>query len=152
MAVHGVTRSTRDLDLLVSDPSSLDPSYWQALQNEDIDVSVRAGAPDDPLAGVIRLRTAGETVDVIVARPAWQREVPRRATITEIDGVPVPVARRADLVLLKLYAGGPQDAWDIEQLLGATDAAALTAEVDARVVDLPADARTLWRRLRRRPG
>jgi hypothetical protein len=25
------------------------------------------------------------------------------------------------VILLKLYAGGPQDAWDIEQLLGGPD-------------------------------
>ena len=74
MAVHGVTRSTRDLDLLVNDPSCLDASYWAPLR-EDVDISVGSGAPDDPIAGVVRMRAAGETVDVVVGRPAWQRQV-----------------------------------------------------------------------------
>jgi hypothetical protein len=152
LAVHGVTRSTRDLDLLVSDPACLDAAYWARLREAGIDVTVRCGEPDDPLAGVVRTRMLGETVDVVVGRPAWQREIASRAVAAEIDGVSVPVARPADLVLLKLYAGGPQDAWDIEQLLGAIDSAELVEEVDRRVAGLPDDARALWGRVRRRPG
>jgi hypothetical protein len=54
------------------------------------------------------------------------------------------------LILLKLYAGGPQDAWDIAQLLGGEDRGALVAAVDALVTLLPDDARSLWRTIARR--
>jgi hypothetical protein len=39
----------------------------------------------------------------------------------------VPVATAGDLIALKLYAGGPQDAWDVEHLLQTGDRAALGA-------------------------
>jgi hypothetical protein len=150
LAVHGVSRSTRDVDLLVTDLACLGPGYWASLRDGGVDVSTRTAAPDDPLAGVVRMRQAGETVDVIVGRPTWQRHVVGRATGADVDGVSLPVARPADLVLLKLYAGGPQDAWDIQQLLGLPERAAIVTAVDAAVVALPADARALWQRVRPR--
>jgi hypothetical protein len=50
-------------------------------------------------------------------------------------------------VLLKLYAGGPQDAWDVAQLLAAERREELVATVEERLVTLPSAAQTLWRRL-----
>jgi hypothetical protein len=149
MAVHGVARSTQDVDLLTVDTTCLDTAMWQALAADRVDVSARRGDPDDPLAGVVRLRAAdGSPIDVIVGRSPWQHSVVERATPAVIEGCRVPVARPADLILLKLYAGGPLDAWDIEQLLAGADRAALVAAVDASVGALPEDARRLWSRLR----
>ena len=54
-----------------------------------------------------------------------------------------PVARAADLILLKLYAGGPQDVWDIDQLLDVDGT--LAAEVEAGLRWLPAECASLWR-------
>lgn len=51
----------------------------------------------------------------------------------------------ADLVLLKLYAGGPQDAWDIDQLLDVDTTFA--REVEARIPALPEGCAALWRRV-----
>lgn len=68
--------------------------------------------------------------------------------MVRIEGVDVPVAAPADLILLKLYAGGPQDAWDIEQLLGGPDRAQLVAEVEAALRPLPAECHQLWERVR----
>lgn len=51
----------------------------------------------------------------------------------------------ADLVLLKLYAGGPQDAWDVHQLLDANPS--LRGEVAGLSNALPDDCRALWRRI-----
>ena len=62
----------------------------------------------------------------------------------------MPVLRPSDLALLKLYAGGPQDAWDIEQLLAGADRGALIAEVESRLADLPPRATALWRRIHER--
>jgi hypothetical protein len=53
----------------------------------------------------------------------------------------------ADLIVLKLYAGGAQDAWDIEQLLAAGDEDLVRRDVDPIVAHLPLDARALWQRL-----
>src|SRR5438093_341526 len=79
--------------------------------------------------------------------PAEAARVLERRAPSEIEGVSVPVATAADLVLLKLYAGGPQDAWDVEQLLAGPGRAALVAEVDAALGTLPEDTRRLWARI-----
>lgn len=67
------------------------------------------------------------------------------ATALAVHGVS---AAPADLVLLKLYAGGPQDAWDIAQLLDA--APAIEPLVEASLGGLPAECAALWRRIRAR--
>lgn len=145
MAVHGVTRATRDLDLLITVPAVLDHSAWSALTDAGVGVDVRRGSTDDPLAGVVRISSANERgVDVVVGRHAWQAAVVERAADAEIDGQRVPVARAADLILLKLYAGGPQDAWDIVQLLQSGDRDVLVEAVTSLVPALPLDARALW--------
>jgi hypothetical protein len=151
MAVHGVSRATRDLDLLITVPTMLDVAAWSALTAAGIRVDMRRGAVDDPLAGVVRISAPNERgVDVVVGRHAWQAAVVERAREAEIDRERVPVVRAADLVLLKLYAGGPQDAWDIVQLLAADDRDALVATVTDLVSALPADARALWESILRR--
>jgi hypothetical protein len=148
MAVHGVSRATRDLDVLTLDARSLAATTWAALQEHGVAVTVRLGEADDPLGGVVRLAEAGESpVDVVVGKAAWQARVLERATPRTIDDVAVPVAAPADLVLLKLYAGGAQDAWDVAQLLDAGDRAALVAEVERELAALPAESRRLWSRV-----
>jgi hypothetical protein len=57
------------------------------------------------------------------------------------------VVTPADLVLLKLYAQGPQDSWDIEQLLSSVGPTGLIAAVEASLSALPEDARRLWSRI-----
>jgi hypothetical protein len=149
LAVHGIVRSTFDLDLFSTDGGALARATWAILESRGVVVDVRVGDEADPLAGVVRLAAAGQrTVDVIVGRHPWQAAVARRASPTPIGGAAVPVAAPADLILLKLYAGGPQDAWDVQQLLAAApDAAALVEEVERGLSNLPADAVELWRRI-----
>ena len=146
MAVHGVSRSTADVDLLVVNRRCLQPGFWTGLEPE-IKIDARSGDDDDPLAGIVRFSAAGErVVDLIVGRSSWQADCLSRASLRTDDDI--PVVTRGDLILLKLYAGGPQDAWDIEQLLAANHGAEARTEVDERVIALPAEARALWAKLR----
>jgi predicted nucleotidyltransferase len=146
LAAHGVSRSTLDLDLLTTEQRVLHEAFWSAIAAT---ADVRRGDQDDPLAGVIRISTDGERdVDVVVGRFRWQTEILARALPIVIEGVSLPVACAVDLVLLKLYAGGRQDAWDIEQLLAAGDRRTLVIAIDAAVEPLPLSARKLWERLR----
>ena len=147
MAVHGVSRSTFDQDLLVTDGRVLADAFWAPLSAGVVSVNVRRGDSDDPLAGVVRLTAADERdVDVVVGKAAWQADIVSRAQRTRIGAL--AVVERADLVLLKLYAGGSQDRWDIEQLLMVDGGDDLRREVDARISPLPPAARNLWRQLR----
>jgi hypothetical protein len=108
---------------------------------------VREGDADDPLAGVVRLAHGEEIVDVVVGKMAWQQDLIAHARLREIEGCQVPVATVVDLILLKLYAGGPQDAWDIGRLLAITDRESITEQVDSRLNQLPPECARLWRKV-----
>jgi hypothetical protein len=84
----------------------------------------------------------------VVGKARWQAAALTRAQIRSFGEVELPVLCAADLVLFKLYAGGPQDAWDIVQLLAAADEAQLTAEIERRLNELPSDAARHWQRIR----
>ena len=86
---------------------------------------------------------------MVVGRHVWEREIIETAEPLSLGDLTVPVARPAGLVLLKLHAGGAKDAWDIRALLEASaQPAQIKSEVDRVIVRLPADARSLWSRLR----
>jgi hypothetical protein len=63
-------------------------------------------------------------------------------------GGPAVVTAR-DLVLLKLYAGGTQDVWDVRELLQLPNAAELIADVDAELTLQPRAMQDLWAEARR---
>ena len=149
LAAHGVCRSTIDQDLLVTDRRVLHADFWTPLRPVAT-VDVRPGDDDDPLAGVVRLRQPDQRdVDLVVGRHGWQDEVLARAVF--FGGQGFPFADAADLILLKLYAGGSQDRWDIEQLLQLDHGADLVRRVEERAVVLPQRSRKLWLTLRPRP-
>jgi hypothetical protein len=149
LTVHGVNRATHDLDLLVLDPSCLRTDFWSVLESQEVSVEVRKGDLTDPLAGVVRLRLTGEVpVDVVVGKFTWQRTILERAVVrTTQEAADLPVVRAADLILLKLYAGGAQDGWDIQQLLEGEDRTGLIAEVEPLLPELPSRAVKLWRKV-----
>lgn len=144
LSAYGVNRATLDLDLLVTDPSCLKSDLWADLRSRGIAVEVRKGDSTDPLAGVVRFQSPSEgPVDVVVGKFPWQTRLLERA---EPVGATL-VVRAADLVLLKLYAGGLQDAWDVQQLLARPFREDLIREVESRLSDLPARCRELWTKI-----
>ena len=144
LAVHGVSRSTIDQDLLVTDRRALDPDLWRTLTG--ISVDLRRGDSDDPLAGVIGFTAHGQRdVDVIVGRHAWQASMLARARRVPLGARAIPVVSVPDLILLKLYAGGAQDRWDIAQLLAAVGSPEVQAEVERGLADLPGRCGEMWR-------
>jgi hypothetical protein len=143
LAFHGVSRSTFDQDLLTTEQRVLEPDFWHQF-DRNAKVEQRRGDAEDPLAGVVRIqRRAERNVDLVIGRHTWQDDIIARAS-------PLPGAERlrvvgkADLVLLKLYAGGSQDRWDISQLLQTDDSAALIDEVNERLPELPRECTALW--------
>lgn len=144
LTVYGVNRSTLDLDLFATSPVCLDPDLWASLPSS-VEVDIRRGDLTDPLAGVVRFRTPGsQPIDLVVGKLIWQREVIERAT-PAVNGP--PVVQLPDLILLKLYAGGPQDAWDIQQLLERPDRAGILREVEENLPKLPAHSGKLWQKI-----
>ena len=145
LAVHGITRYTEDADLLCADPAILEDSFWEILRKEGTLIEVRRGDFDDPLLGVVRLKEAGEKpVDVVVGRSSWHPEVLSRRRTLRVGGEELPVADAADLVLLKLEAGGPQDLLDVRLLLAGPEGETIRADVEARLPALPSSLRESW--------
>lgn len=141
LSLHGVARASFDSDLMTVDRSVLHEAFWAGFDSE-----VRRGDADDPLAGVVRIRRErAEQVDVIVAKYRFQGEVIARATLMPIEGGIVSLVSAADLILLKLFAGGPRDRMDIHDLLEAHPA--LRSDVERHLHELPEDARALWQQL-----
>jgi hypothetical protein len=149
LAAHGIARASLDSDVLVVMAGPPPDETWQCVRREGAQVTMRVGDPDDPFRAVVRIAKAGSTpVDVLVGRFSWQRDVIARARPVSFSGCELPVVRAADLILLKLFAGGLQDLSDIERLLADPSRATLVAEVEAHIGVLPADCRTSWDQLK----
>ncbi|MCA9490127.1 MAG: hypothetical protein KC621_09390 [Myxococcales bacterium] len=160
LAVHGVSRSTRDLDLLVADEAVLDPELWAGVAPSGYLLEVRRGDATDPLTGVVRLEeelsddtgwdTTPDLIDVVVLTGPWaRRAVSGDGPATEIGAVTLRAVDAVNLVLLKLYAGSARDGWDVAALLEAVDEPdPLIAGVEAGLSSLPERCRRLWDRLR----
>jgi hypothetical protein len=144
---RGYARFTVDLDLLTTDVRVLQPAVWNELRDAGIPVDVRKGDFDDPLAGVVRIGTKPETIDVVVGRWKWEQRVIDRAELLEVDGRRIRVPITSDLILLKLSAGGSIDQQDIIRLLAVGRRDRLIAEVNEKISELPLDAEQLWARL-----
>ena len=110
------------------------------------EIDIRRGDEDDPLMGIVRFSRPGDLdIDIVVGRHFWQQECVLRAVEMAVGDA--RVVTLPDLVLLKLYAGGPQDAWDVHQVLGLPGGAEAATVVESRLKVLPADAIRLWRKI-----
>jgi hypothetical protein len=146
VAARGVPRATFDIDLFTVDVRVLREEFWSSLSHA-ADIEIRRGDFDDPLRGVVRIHVVGEpSIDLVVGRWKWEQKMVERAEL--LSSLRIRVVTTSDLILLKLAAGGTQDAWDISRLL-AVNGEDVVADVEKGLVDLRLDARELWQRIRR---
>jgi hypothetical protein len=144
LSAYGVNRASVDLDLFAADAACLRPELWADLRSRGVSVAIRKGDASDPLAGVVRFQAPGENpIDVVVGKFSWQTKLLERAE--PIGGT--LIVRAADLVLLKLYAGGLQDSWDVQQLLARPSRDDLIREVESRLSELPRRCQELWKKI-----
>lgn len=141
LAARGAARSTVDADLLTADQRVLQHDFWRELKPD-----VRKGDSDDPLAGVVHF-AGDEPVDVVVAKFKWQRTLVERSKAVRVRGLAVPVPSCADLILLKLFAGGFRDLNDVRQLLEAGSRAEVIRDVTAALAELPPEMKERWKRV-----
>jgi len=148
MAARGYPRSTVDIDLLTSDTRVFDAATWVDLTRGGAHSDARRGDVDDPLGGVVHiLLDDGTDVDVIVTKWKWETDILERAEEFSIGGAPIRVPRIADLILLKLAAGGQLDLRDAAALLALSDRGTTVREVEAHIADIRPDVRHAWREL-----
>jgi hypothetical protein len=149
LAFHGIDRATEDTDLLATEPSILSSSLWEDLRSEGIIVGVTEGDHDDPLRGVVRIESA-ELIDIVVPRGRWQDDVLARRLDRVILGERIPVVDAADLILLKIDAGGLIDLIDVELLIRHDPS--LRGIVETRLEQLPRRMKVAWQEFLPRLG
>lgn len=114
VSVWGVPRATNDFALVLgtSGPNALAKLLQAEFQCADF---------DDPLRGVFRLHLVVEgnrvPVQLILLPPIWENLVFQDIVCLTIFELAVPVVTWQPLILLKLYAGGPQDLLDAKEIL-----------------------------------
>lgn len=116
VAAWGVPRATHDVDFALalgaSDPAAL---------SRHLRAEFQPGDAEDPLRGVFQMTTMVEGVSIptqlIVLPAAWTAIIFRGIETLSVFGCAVPVVSWQSLILLKLYAGGPQDRLDAQQIL-----------------------------------
>lgn len=148
LAARGYVRQTEDFDLMTADRAALETTLWNDIRQDGFAVDVRKGDFDDPLAGVVRF-SGDAAIDLVVAKYKWQQEVLDRAEEMRIETTTLRVPGTADLILLKLFAGGYGDMHDVARLLDIGPREPLVAEVTAALSQLPEEMRARWQRLLR---
>lgn len=116
VAAWGVPRATQDIDFVVA-IGTADPHALATFVKEQYE----SGGPDDPLKGVIRttvpVRSASVPLQLVFLSSTFTGAIFQQVETLSVMNRRVPVVRWEILVLLKLYAGGPQDMLDVRQIL-----------------------------------
>jgi len=116
VSAWGVPRATHDLDFALA-LGSAQPS---ALANH-LKAEFHGADSDDPLRGVFRcdVMIEGQAIptQLILLPPAWTDMVFQGVVSLTVFECAIPVVSWQSLILLKLYAGGPQDLLDAKDIL-----------------------------------
>lgn len=131
VALHGVERTTMDIDVcVVVSPGNLSQLVAAA---QELKLTPTLSVPLSSLTQIELLKEwhtqrnllafalrspdlAGVTVDVLLFPPVPPQELCQRALSIDVAGVPVRLAHIDDLIALKQHAGRPIDLSDIEHL------------------------------------
>ncbi len=116
VSAWGVPRATQDIDFAIA----IGSNNPQTLANF-FGGQFEAGEPDDPLKGVLHASIQLGSVVIpiqLILFPSSLTEITfRNVEIISVMDHPLPVVSWQTLVLLKLYAGGPQDKLDAHHIL-----------------------------------
>lgn len=115
-AVHGVPRSTEDIDFAVVPTTNDSKPLAEILRG-----SFHPGGTDDPLRGVFHVsissRDAPVPVQLIVLPVRWNNVITKGLRTFPVLDSQIPVVSWEALVLLKLYGGAPQDLLDVATII-----------------------------------
>jgi hypothetical protein len=145
VSAWGVPRATHDVDFALALGSSDTAALARHLHAE-----FEPGEPDDPLRGTFRTSVPVDDfsipIQLVLLPPEWNVIIFHGIEPLSVFGCEVPVVSWQALILLKLYAGGPQDLLDAHQILAIRQPTAAerqaVAALAGKVGLLPA-----WQRL-----
>lgn len=116
VSAWGVPRATQDIDFAIAIGSANPHTLATFLGGR-----FEPGEPDDPLKGVLHtsIQVGSDSVPLqLILFPSSLTEITfRRVETFSVMDQTVPVVSWQVLVLLKLYAGGPQDKLDAHHIL-----------------------------------
>ena len=116
VSAWGIPRATQDIDFAIA-VGSADPLALATFLN----ARYQGGEPGDPLHGVLQvtIKTGQGSVSLqLIILPAALTELVFSHVVSlSVLNCTVPVVSWQMLVILKLYAGGPQDMIDVQQIL-----------------------------------
>jgi hypothetical protein len=116
VSAWGAPRATHDVDFALALGSSDTTAMARHLRAE-----FEPGEPDDPLRGVFRTSITVDDfsvpIQLVLLPPLWNAIIFHDVESLPIVGCTVRVVSWQALILLKLYAGGPQDLLDAQQIL-----------------------------------
>ncbi len=120
LAAHHYVRFTEDLDLAMNADRSTFRNIAEALRGKGFEVELREPDLNDPLSGVIDVRSAVGLIQLVnfgQTFPAIISDATKEATMTVREKSPLRVVPLPHLVALKLYAGGLRSKADVVELL-----------------------------------
>lgn len=137
-AVHGAVRASLDADAVLSLSTLSARGLEQVFVATGLQTQLRLGDAEDPIPGLLALTDAfGNRVDLLLGLRGLEPSAFARAIEVPFQGQSLRFIGREDFVAMKLFAGGPLDIADAQQVL----------EVAAHALDL-----ILLRRLAARYG
>ena len=115
IAAWGTPRATQDIDFAIALGGAQPSDFAKFLGG-----TYEEGDQDDPLRGVFRVNTPGETqqipIQLIMLPSVWSQVLFSDIRKLELAHNLIPVVSWKALLLLKLYAGGPKDLLDAQTL------------------------------------
>jgi hypothetical protein len=116
--LHGAARLSADVDVTVRLGDGALPPLLDALEARGFDPRVPSPEQFARETRVLPLvhRASRMPVDLVLAGPGLEERFLARVELRDVEGVPVPLASREDLVVMKLLAGRPKDLEDVAAL------------------------------------
>jgi hypothetical protein len=119
-AVHGAVRASLDADAIISLPAHRLGELLPACRAAGLDVEIRHGDAEDPIAAVLAVGDAfGNRVDLLSGLRGLDRGAFTRACEVAFQGATLRVIGREDFIAMKAFAGSAQDLADAEAVLAA---------------------------------
>jgi len=119
MAVHGVVRATKDLDVLVVTPQVRIPEVFSLVRRHGFEGDDATLIRELRENGYAQLASGPVSVEILAPVLPYHRTLPDRAVTFEVSGTKVPFVSIEDLVVLKMLWRRPKDVPDVHSLLAA---------------------------------
>ena len=143
LAVRGLPRMTRHLDLVVSAEQA--PEARRALAAAGLEARTPVGTQDEPEPMVVFVDPRTEVeVDLLAAVGDPEATVIDEATRAEVFGVSAPVASLEHLLLMYLYSNQPKHLGDFAAIVGS--GLADLAQTERLLAGMHAEMLPDWRR------